>query len=667
MRRYATEVRGVRVPVIEAAVVIVGSGAASLNGAVHCRRLGIDDVLVVTDMLGGGVSANAGSDKQTYYRLNPGGAPDGAMEMARDLFSGGCMHGDIALVEAALSAREFFHLVELGVDFPRNRYGEFAGFRTDHDERGRGTSAGPGTSMMMYEKLLDEVRLLDVPVADGLRVIDIVIIAGADGGKVIAGLLALNDGALHDDNYGLTIIQAEYCMYGTGGPGGLYCDSVYPPSQRGGLGAALAAGAAAQNLTESQFGIAAVKIRWNLSGSYQQVLPRYISTEQDGSDPKEFLNGYFTGPREQLTAQFLKGYQWPFDVRKAGVDGSSLIDLAVHYECAVKGRRVFMDYTANPSSDSYAFSLEDLQDVVRDYLEKSGATGRLPWERLKQMNPPAFDLLLERGIDPRHEPIEIAVCHQHMNGGLLGSIWWESGIGNLFPVGECNGSHGIYRPGGSALNSGQVGSLRAAECIAHRTKGPGGGQAGITPEALIRAASARMEHFEKLLANPVKHDLPAQRNAIRERVSASLGIERNIGRLRAALKENAAMLTALPEKGIASCEEIPGYLLNEDLLITEKAFLLSGIETLRLLCGGRGSYIAGDIGMFMRELRESISSGKPRPEVQTDFSMNGKILEITFDETMEPDLRWVDVREIPEDENWFERVWADYREGRIYE
>ena len=67
------------------------------------------------------------------------------------------------------------------------------------------------------------------------------------------------------------------------------------------------------------------------------------------------------------------------------------------------------------------------------------------------------------------EPLEIAVCAQHNNGGLAGNIWWEStNIKHLFPVGEVNGSHGVNRPGGSALNSGQVGGFRAAEFIANR-------------------------------------------------------------------------------------------------------------------------------------------------------------------------------------------------------
>lgn len=39
-------------------------------------------------------------------------------EMARILFDGGAMDGDIALTEAALSARCFYNLVEAGVELP---------------------------------------------------------------------------------------------------------------------------------------------------------------------------------------------------------------------------------------------------------------------------------------------------------------------------------------------------------------------------------------------------------------------------------------------------------------------------------------------------------------------------------------------------------------------
>lgn len=49
--------------------------------------------------------------------------------MAETLFAGRCVDGDIALCEAALSTQCFLKLVELGVPFPRNRYGEYIGTR----------------------------------------------------------------------------------------------------------------------------------------------------------------------------------------------------------------------------------------------------------------------------------------------------------------------------------------------------------------------------------------------------------------------------------------------------------------------------------------------------------------------------------------------------------
>ncbi|MBN1937159.1 MAG: FAD-binding protein, partial [Anaerolineae bacterium] len=95
--------------------LIIGSGAAGLNAAVQLRANGIDDVLIVTEGLDMGTSINTGSDKQTYYKLAMcGDDADAPITMAETYFAGGSMHGDLALVEAALSARAFTHLVNLG-------------------------------------------------------------------------------------------------------------------------------------------------------------------------------------------------------------------------------------------------------------------------------------------------------------------------------------------------------------------------------------------------------------------------------------------------------------------------------------------------------------------------------------------------------------------------
>ena len=127
-----------------------------------------------------GTSRNTGSDKQTYYKLTLSGEiPDSVMEMAENLFTGQCVDGDLALCEAALSVQSFMRLVELGVPFPKNRYGEYVGYKTDHDPRRRATSVGPYTSKQMTEKLERSVLSKGIPMLDHMQVIQIL----SDGKK----------------------------------------------------------------------------------------------------------------------------------------------------------------------------------------------------------------------------------------------------------------------------------------------------------------------------------------------------------------------------------------------------------------------------------------------------------------------------------------------------
>lgn len=484
-------------PVITVQTAVVGSGAASLNAAVHLNRLGNEDVLIVTDGMGGGTSNNTGSDKQTYYKLSLyGDGADCPHEMAHSLFDGGAMHGDIALIEAQLSANSFCNLVNLGVAFPHDMYGGFVGYKTDHDPRQRATSAGPKTSMLMFQALAAEVKRRNIAIQDRTQVISL--ITDGDGAeKRVIGMVSLELDKLEEENFGLLIINTENVVYGTGGPAILYADSVYPQVHTGATGVALEAGAVAQNCTEWQYGIASKGFRWNLSGTYQQVLPRYISTNQDGSDEREFLSDYIKSTEKLLECIFLKGYQWPFDPRKIKSFGSSIVDLLVYYEIAVKNRSVYMDFLHNPLMMPRIDESMMVPEVY-EYLKKSNAMQDLPIERLAHMNMPAIELYQENGIDLFKEPLEIAVSAQHNNGGLKGNIWWESNLRHLFPVGEVNGSHGVYRPGGSALNSGQCGSLRAAQYINARYHATPQNEDDFTAKA-EEQISAKIDEIHKLL------------------------------------------------------------------------------------------------------------------------------------------------------------------------
>lgn len=365
--------------------IVVGSGAAGLNAVDRVFSFGQKDVALLTDNLKWGTSRNTGSDKQTYYKLTlAGNVPDSVYELAETLFNGGSMDGDIALVEAALSARAFFRLVELGVPFPHSRYGEYVGYKTDHDPKQRATSAGPLTSYYMCEKLLEEIRRKGIKIFEGYQAIGI--LTDRNEEKTI-GLIALDLNNLYDPEKRYVLFNVKNIIYATGGPAGMfYFHSVYPPVHFGATGIAFEAGVMGKNLTEWQFGIASKKFRWNLSGTYQQVIPRYVSTDENGNDEREFLEEYFPDPSTMLNAIFLKGYQWPFDVRKIKNYGSSLIDILVFYETVIKGRRVWLDFTRNPSWGSkngeLDFSL--LGKEAYEYLKNSGALFGRPIDRLEK-------------------------------------------------------------------------------------------------------------------------------------------------------------------------------------------------------------------------------------------------------------------------------------------
>ena len=318
--------------------IVVGTGAAGLQAALRLYQNGETDLAVVAENINAGTSRNTGSDKQTYYKLSlASGDLDSVRTMAEDLFAGQCVDGDQALCEAALSVRSFFRLVESGVPFPNTMYGEFMGYKTDHDRGRRATSAGPYTSKLMTECLEKLVKEKEIPIFNQMQLIRLLV---RDG--ILYGALCLDKNEKEEPSY--LLIWCKNLILATGGPAGMYHDSAYPVSQLGTSGLAFEAGAKGKNLTEWQFGMASLNPRWNVSGTYMQVLPRFLSTDADGSDEKEFLINYFDSFEEMLSAIFLKGYQWPFDVNKIH-GGSSVIDLLVYQETILKGRRVFLDFT----------------------------------------------------------------------------------------------------------------------------------------------------------------------------------------------------------------------------------------------------------------------------------------------------------------------------------
>jgi succinate dehydrogenase/fumarate reductase flavoprotein subunit len=363
--------------------------------------------------------------------------------------------------------------------------------------------------------LAREAIRLEAPVLNGVIGVKILVEPGPP--RRLAGLLAMRPKDRSPVNpLGLLIFLFDALVIAAGGPGELYRDSVYPKQCFGALGMALEAGIEAVNLTESQFGIGTSRdgFPWNLSGTYVQAMPHIFSLDRDGRECG-FLSEYYRTTQELASNIFRKGYQWPFHSARMLDFGSSLVDLAIHRE-RLAGRRVFMDFNRDPApaNGGEPFSLDRLDADVRTYLGRSGALIESPIARLSKMNPLSIELYRRYKKDITRDPLEFAVNNQHMNGGLAVNVWGETNLERCYAVGEAAGTHGVTRPGGAALISGQVFGARAAEHIA-ATGRRGKGKSPAPPRSLLRAAVAD-------ILGDLRPDSPLSARAIEREVQARM-------------------------------------------------------------------------------------------------------------------------------------------------
>ena len=590
---------------------VIGAGAAGLNAADELKKAGVD-VLLLCDDFSAGTSRNAGSDKQTYYKLGISGSGNESVQsLAESFFAGGGMHGDHAYAMAALSVRSFMKLALLGVPFPHNEWGEFVGYQTDHDATQRATSAGPLTSKQMVECLSESVKQRGVRREDGLKLLSL--LKNSEGNCC---------GALMYAKDGYVLVNAVNTILCTGGASTAYGRVVFPEKQQGATGAALHIGAAANNMCYWQYGLASTKVRWNVSGSYQQAIPSYTN----GKD--EFLAPSFKDRNDMLKSVFLKGYQWPFDGRK--VKGSSRVDIAVAALNA-DGKHAYMDFTREPAGGA----LSGLDEEAYTYLKNCDALQNSPIERLASINQKAIDFYASHGIDLYKEPLEVSVCAQHSNGGLWIDKWWHTSIGNLYAAGECAGAFGMYRPGGSALNETQVGSLRAAmHIISHTGKlNPPSEEEFLSTTDI--AIKRELDFFSRNGDNNAVRSLIKE---LRSDMDNYAGSMRDTDKMKLMLERNTALLKDCP------CAEDPALTaeLRDTLLVQQAALSAMLLQ----------SEFAGEAGH---------SFSKRDTAVNTNDCM-----QYAF-ETVNGTTKAVELRPLPVGGGWFEAVWKQYLNGEIYE
>jgi succinate dehydrogenase/fumarate reductase flavoprotein subunit len=315
---------------------------------------------------------------------------------------------------------------------------------------------------------------------------------------------------------------------------------------------------------------------------------------------------------------------------------------------------VFLDFTHNPllaAEIDYA----SLSAECRDYLAAAGACFGTPIERLDTMNKPAVDFYRDKGVDLHSQMLEIAVCVQHNNGGLAVDCWWRSNIEGLFPVGEAAGTHGVFRPGGSALNSGQAGSMRAALYIARKRK-----NISNSMEQLEMPLGEIFAEISSIMAdNESGRNIPALITAARERMSMAGGMFRNETLINRALEETKKQLDNFAETvRISSAKDLSLVFRLKDLLICQYVYLSAMADYIRHGGKSRGS------ALYYHK-----DGTRPHPALPAECAalldrgeLASMIQEITCKNgTCSP--VWRPVRPIPPADDFFENVWRTYREN----
>lgn len=654
-----TSVRGWTIPVRRASVVIVGSGAAGLRAAVELKRRGTD-VTVVTQSAYGGTSACSGSDKQTLHTANTTDRGDNFRSMAEAIGAGGAMDKDTAYIEAVGSGRAMATLQFLGLPLPVDSYGGVLRYQTDHDEVGRATSCGPRTSRLMVKVLAQEAIHLGIPVFNQTTAVRILV-----QDERVTGVLCIDPKVRDEQNpHGVVAHLCDYLVLAAGGPGELYRDSVYPRNCFGSLGMALEAGIEAVNLTESQFGIGTSRdgFPWNLSGTYAQCMPYVYSVDSAGVE-RNFLADYYRTTQELVSNTFRKGYQWPFHATRMLDFGSSLFDLAVFREME-SGHKVYMDFNRNPLAvpGDQAFDLARLDSDVQVYLAKSGALLDKPIDRLKKMNPLSIELYKQYKVDIEKHPLLFAMNNQHMNGGLAVDIWGQTSLSGCYAIGEASGTHGVTRPGGSALNAGQVFGTRCAEHIASRTFAePAKLDATVAMTDGVLHVQATLKEMSPIKPSAIKREIQA-------RMSDFAGMICKADHIASALQDAKKLTQSIRARGVSFDATTFGVThalqwrqnaLASEAILSALNFYVSkggGSRGARVICDAAGECVPATSKGPLEDYRFRMERTDDKSE-QIVVKWTGT--EMTMS-TRQP-------REFQQTERpFFERNWPHYLTGAIY-
>ena len=234
------------------------------------------------------------------------------------------------------------------------------------------------------------------------------------------------------------------------------------------------------------------------------------------------------------------------------------------------------------------------------------------------------------------------------------------------------GTHGVKRPGGSALNAGQVGGLRAAQYIvnvySHSPEtGPDYSSNQVEIEQQLTQFIARLNSY-KSSVGLVPDDVIEQ---IQTRMTTSAAHFRELSDAGSALKDAVQLYKNIQKQGfkILKPYDIIKAIQAEHLALASVAFLKAIVELLKQDSGSRGSHlVVCEDGVQIHPDIINNKTGRTLRFKLENKELRDSVLQVEYDQSAAELFccRTIPVRPMPRERKAFEPAWQDYREGKIY-
>ena len=236
-------------------------------------------------------------------------------------------------------------------------------------------------------------------------------------------------------------------------------------------------------------------------------------------------------------------------------------------------------------------------------------------------------------------------------------------------VGEAAGTHGVTRPGGAALNAGQVFAARCGEhiaaCAAESTTS-GGKDVGHAIESLVAQA---LDAVHTTFKEDGPLDVATIKQQVQARMSEHAGMICRAADVKMALAAARQLNDLIRRQGIAvrgsvydaaQAMQWSQMALASEAVLASLDFYLSnggGSRGARMVCDPSGTLVPDTVRGPLDEMRFHAESEQHRDQ-QLLVSMTSQGAEVRM-----AALRGVELANRPS----FERHWPDFLTGRIYQ